>query len=194
VYIPRRLIKYVKDSTDLTIEQIHVAWAEGRLKLLSHPAPEPTSGPLSLVFEHDQVLLDDQVLQPKQFHFSAILNKPKRTTSTTRDPDGKRDLRQWLSQMPAGAFPVGRLDRDTTGLLLFTTDGDLANAVLRPQNHTEKTYWLWLDEVFQTNDPRLHAMVDRTNPNYDGASHVEVACRTEHHTELLPCFVAKQAA
>ncbi len=187
VSVPRRLIKYVKDSTDLTIEEIHVAWAQGRLKLLPNGAaasrPIP-GGALSLVFEEDRVLLDGQVIRPKQHHFTAILNKPSQTTSTCRDPDGKRDLSEWLAQMPAGTFPVGRLDRATTGLLLFTTDGDLANAVLRPQNHTEKKYWLWLDEVFEADDPRLEALTDKGNPAYDAASRAELVCRTRHHTEL----------
>ena len=89
--------------------------------------------------------------------------------------------------MPEGMFPVGRLDRQTSGLLLFTTDGDLAHAVLRPEHHTDKTYWLWLDEVVPDDDPRLRALLDGV-PVLGQPAHakaVEVLHRTDQLTELL---------
>lgn len=88
-------------------------------------------------------------------HRTYLLNKPKNVTSTARDPDRKRDVSEWLTAMAPGAFPVGRLDRETTGALLFTTDGDLATAILRPDHQTRKTYWLWLNEYLLPSDTRL---------------------------------------
>jgi 23S rRNA pseudouridine2605 synthase len=58
-------------------------------------------------------------------------------------------------------FPVGRLDRDTTGLLLFTTDSDLQNAVLRPDQRTPKTYRLWLAGDREI-DPRIARLTEGT--------------------------------
>jgi 23S rRNA pseudouridine2605 synthase len=84
-----------------------------------------------------------------------LLNKPTKVTCTARDPKGKRDLSEWLAQLPPGVFPVGRLDRDTTGALLFTNDGDLATALLQPSHETTKRYWLWLNETLAEGDSKL---------------------------------------
>ncbi len=138
----------------------------------------------TLIFEEDTVLLDDTPITPRTEHFTAVLNKPKRTLSVARDPRGKGDLSPWLKQMPKGTFPVGRLDRDTTGLLLFTTSGDLANAVLRPERHTNKRYWLWLNESFEQDDPRVSALLRQDDARYDGAKAVRVVRRDPHFTEL----------
>lgn len=185
MFIPRRLVKFVRDATALSIVDIHAAWSAGRISLqtASRAAEAPTLD--TLVFDDDSVLLDGEALAQKRDHFTGILNKPRATLSTTRDPRGKGDLRPWLAQMPAGTFPVGRLDRDTTGLLLFSTDGDLSNAVLRPEHHTDKLYWLWLNEQFTLDDPRLAALVERNDPRYDGASQAEIMRLTDHYVEVL---------
>jgi 23S rRNA pseudouridine2605 synthase len=127
---------------------------------------------------------DDVAAQQHERHYYAVLNKPGGVICTTRDPTESEHLGPWLARMPPGTFPVGRLDRETTGLLLFTTDGDLADAVLRPQHHTSKVYWLWLDEHLPPGDPRLEALLCQTDPRYDGAVGVEVVRCDEHSSEL----------
>lgn len=174
----------MKDCTPLSVVDVRAAFRDGRIKL---EASAGGGGPVdlnTLVFEADTVLLDEQPLRPRTRHFAAVLNKPQATISTARDPRGKGDLRRWLALMPPGTFPVGRLDRDTTGLLLFTTDGDLANAVLRPEHHTDKLYWLWLNEEFEESDARLSLLTVTTDPRYDGAARAEVTHRTLHHVEI----------
>jgi 23S rRNA pseudouridine2605 synthase len=88
--------------------------------------------------------------------------------------------------MPAGCFPVGRLDRETSGILLFTNDGNLANAVLRPDHETTKTYWLWLDDVLEPDDPRLALLLSGVEHNGQqlSAKHARIVARTEYATEL----------
>jgi pseudouridine synthase len=90
--------------------------------------------------------------------------------------------------MPAGVFPVGRLDRETSGALLFTNDGDFANAILQPGHHTQKLYWLWLDEYLPDDDPRLRAFVEGVKVAPDSeplcATAVSVQHRTPDCTEL----------
>jgi pseudouridine synthase len=113
-----------------------------------------------LVYAGDLVLLDDKPLAPRQQHSYIKFNKPRQVTSTLRDPLGKRDLTEYIARMPKGVFPVGRLDRDTTGLLLCTNDGDLANAILHPDHQTDKVYWLWLNEAIELSDPRLGQLLD----------------------------------
>lgn len=183
--IPCRLVKFVRDATTLSIVNIHAAWAEGRLQLHARTAPPGPVTLNTLVFEGDHVRLDGAQLAPRTEHYTAILNKPVGLACTVRDPQGGPNLRPWLEQMPAGTFPVGRLDRDTTGLLLFTTDGDLSCAVLRPEHHTDKTYWLWLNEQFGADDARLAALVEQGHPKYDAARHAEIYHLTDHYVELL---------
>ncbi|HXF35707.1 MAG TPA: pseudouridine synthase [Actinomycetota bacterium] len=67
------------------------------------------------------------------------LNKPRGVVSTVRDPQGRPDLRPLLPPGPR-VFPVGRLDRDSEGLLLLTNDGELANRLLHPRHGVEKEY------------------------------------------------------
>jgi 23S rRNA pseudouridine2605 synthase len=68
------------------------------------------------------------------------LHKPAGVTTTMRDPHARSDIRRFL---PAGGprlFPVGRLDRETEGLLLVTNDGDLANGLMHPRSQVEREY------------------------------------------------------
>ncbi len=136
-----------------------------------------------LIHEGDAVELDGELLQVRVKHYSAKLNKPKQVTSTAKNSLGQADLGPWLAQMPAGTFAVGRLDRDTTGLLLFTTDGDLADVVLQPRAHLDKKYWLWLNGDLAPDDPRLSAMV-QPHTAFDCAKHVEIVHQTSEYTEL----------
>jgi pseudouridine synthase len=72
------------------------------------------------------------------------LNKPKGVVTTARDPQRRTDIRSFL---PSGerVFPVGRLDRDTEGLLLLTNDGELANRLMHPRYGVEKEYLAEVD-------------------------------------------------
>jgi 23S rRNA pseudouridine2605 synthase len=67
-------------------------------------------------------------------------HKPAGVVTTMRDPQGRPDIRAFLPEEGPRVFPVGRLDRDTEGLLLLTNDGDLANALTHPSFGVEKEY------------------------------------------------------
>ncbi|MCI1665343.1 MAG: rRNA pseudouridine synthase [Atopobiaceae bacterium] len=70
-----------------------------------------------------------------------MLNKPAGFVTTMRDPQGRPCVASLVpTDAHPGLFAVGRLDRDTTGLLLFTTDGDIAQALLHPSHHAAKHY------------------------------------------------------
>jgi 23S rRNA pseudouridine2605 synthase len=132
------------------------------------------------------VTLRGEPVAPRADHVHLLLNKPIGVTSSVRDPDGRPDLSRFLARMPAGVFPIGRLDRMSSGLLLFTTDGDLANAVLQPDHHTEKLYWLWLNEHVADDDPRLARLTEGVTVlgAVARAIRVEVICRGADFTEL----------
>ena len=82
-----------------------------------------------------------------------MLNKPAGYLTTMSDPQARACVASLVprEQYP-GLFPVGRLDKDTTGLLLFTTDGDLAQALLHPSHHVWKTYVALVDGTLRDRD------------------------------------------
>lgn len=72
--------------------------------------------------------------------YTLAMNKPKGVLTTLRDPQGRRTVAEFLPQLGVQLKPVGRLDQDTEGLLLFTNDGDLANRLMHPRYGIEKEY------------------------------------------------------
>ncbi|WP_370691884.1 pseudouridine synthase [Rhodonellum sp.] len=82
-----------------------------------------------------------------------LLNKPKDFITTTDDPMDRRTVMQLISNAcEERVFPVGRLDRNTTGLLLFTNDGELAAKLSHPSNEIKKIYQVTLDKPITAND------------------------------------------
>ncbi|WP_062078750.1 pseudouridine synthase [Demequina globuliformis] len=71
---------------------------------------------------------------------TVVLNKPKGVVSSMQDEQGRPDLRQYVEGYDARLFHVGRLDADTTGVLLLTNDGELANRLAHPTHGVSKTY------------------------------------------------------
>jgi 23S rRNA pseudouridine2605 synthase len=82
-------------------------------------------------------------LDPALRYFA--LHKPAGVVTTARDPHAQRDLAGFLPADVPGVVPVGRLDRDTEGLLLLTNDGELANRVMHPRHGVEKEYLAEVD-------------------------------------------------
>ncbi|MEJ0079566.1 MAG: pseudouridine synthase [Puia sp.] len=81
-------------------------------------------------------------------HFVYILlNKPKDFLTTTTDPQGRKTVQQLISKATEErVYPIGRLDRNTSGVLLFTNDGDLAQKLSHPKNEMKKIYHVGLDK------------------------------------------------
>lgn len=96
------------------------------------------------VSEGDLVLLDNKPLKPKPKSVYLALHKPAGITSTTdlRDPDNIIDYISY----PERIFPIGRLDKASTGLILLTNDGDIVNQILREENEHEKEYIVTVDQ------------------------------------------------
>ena len=90
------------------------------------------------VEEADDVRVDGRPVSTERGE-TLLLNKPAGVVTTVRDPQGRRTVVD-LVQSDVRLFPVGRLDRDTTGALLLTNDGDLAHHLMHPRHGVEKTY------------------------------------------------------
>jgi len=88
----------------------------------------------------DEVRLDGKVVSaPRSFAYYA-LNKPAGYVTTLDDPEGRPTVVKLFPHTGRRLFTVGRLDKDTTGLLLLTDDGDFANMLMHPRYHVTKTY------------------------------------------------------
>lgn len=92
------------------------------------------------------VKYNGKALNPETLQY-ILLNKPKGFITTTSDPKGRRTVMDLVKNAcPEQVFPVGRLDRATTGLLLFTNDGDLARKLTHPSKQILKVYQVTLDQ------------------------------------------------
>lgn len=100
----------------------------------------------------DKVQYGDQTLSNERKRY-LLLNKQKGYVTTTKDPHAKNTVMELI----AGAckeriYPVGRLDRNTTGLLFFTNDGELAKKLMHPSSRIKKMYHVVLDQALKKND------------------------------------------
>ena len=98
------------------------------------------------------IRVSGQRLPPISDHVYIVLNKPRGVVSTMSDPEGRRTLTDVLSEVRGDRterlFHVGRLDTDTSGLLLLTNDGDFANKMAHPSYEVDKTYVAEVDGQF----------------------------------------------
>lgn len=95
----------------------------------------------------DVIAVDGVTVEVDSAPRYVILNKPAGYITTMDDPRGRPTVASLIDRQPAGLFPVGRLDMDTTGVLLFTTDGELGNRLMHPRYHVEKVYEALVDGV-----------------------------------------------
>lgn len=100
----------------------------------------------------DDVRFSGQQLNPQNKVY-LLLNKPKGFVTTTDDPQERKTVMDLVDKAcPERIYPVGRLDKDTTGVLLFTNDGDLAKKLTHPSHNKKKIYHVHLDKSLTKND------------------------------------------
>ncbi|MCS7028208.1 MAG: rRNA pseudouridine synthase [Bacteroidia bacterium] len=100
----------------------------------------------------DVVEYQGKPIQPKKFVY-ILMNKPKDCLCTLKDPKGRRTVIDIIGNAtPDRVFPVGRLDRNTIGLLLLTNDGELAQRLMHPSYKIPKVYKVTLSEPLQKAD------------------------------------------
>lgn len=90
--------------------------------------------------ETDRVVVAGKPLPAERTPVVVLLNKPAGYVTTVRDPHAERTVIDLLGGLDRRVYPVGRLDKDSRGVLLLTDDGDLANALLHPKSGIEKVY------------------------------------------------------
>lgn len=90
--------------------------------------------------DQDEILLDGKPLPSVGEKVYLMLHKPRGYVTTLSDEKGRKNAAQLVSDCGARVYPVGRLDMDSEGLLLFTNDGDFANRLMHPSHEVNKTY------------------------------------------------------
>lgn len=90
--------------------------------------------------ELDEILLDGKPLPSKGEFVYIMLNKPRGFVTTLSDEKGRKNAAELVADCGVRVYPVGRLDMDSEGLLLFTNDGDFANRFMHPKHEVKKTY------------------------------------------------------
>ncbi len=92
----------------------------------------------------DEILLDGKPLPEVPQNVYIMLHKPRGYVTTLSDEKGRQNAAELVKECGLRVYPVGRLDMDSEGLLLFTNDGDFANALMHPKKEVEKTYEVWV--------------------------------------------------
>ena len=105
------------------------------------------------ISEKDIVKIKGKKIVPSRDFVYILLNKPKDYITTTEDPQGRKTVLDLIRNATTErVYPIGRLDRNTSGVLLFTNDGDLAQSLSHPKNEIKKIYEVRLDKPLSKND------------------------------------------
>ena len=130
----------------------------------------------------DEVRFDNSLISIEKKQY-VLLNKPKNFITTMDDDRGRRTVMELIANATKERiYPVGRLDRNTTGLLLFTNDGELAKKLTHPKHNIQKIYHASLDKKLAMSD--LHKisdgfMLDDRRVIVDDISYIENQSKTE---------------
>ena len=92
----------------------------------------------------DEILLDGSPLPSAEGSVYIMLHKPRGFVTTLSDEMGRRTAAELVENCGTRVYPVGRLDMDSEGLLLFTNDGEFANQMMHPKHEVEKSYLTWV--------------------------------------------------
>jgi len=134
--LERRLQKYLADCGIASRRAAELLIAEGRVTVNGEAAELGCK-----VSEGDRVLLDGRpVVEKRRGYTYVLLHKPRGYITTMKDEEGRRCVADLLEGLRARVVPVGRLDRNSEGLLLLTDDGELTFALTHPGHDVEKRY------------------------------------------------------
>lgn len=104
---------------------------------------------------HQTIQVDGQHIRPEKKVYW-LLNKPPGVLCTCKDTHGRRTVREYVAHLPQRVYPVGRLDEASTGLLLLTNDGAMAERLTHPRHGVSKTYLVLV--AGEVNRPSLRQM------------------------------------
>lgn len=167
-----RLDKYLCDMQIGSRAEVKGLIKKKRIKVNEETVTKPE---LKIDTDNDIIKFDDEVINYQEYEYF-MLNKPQGVISATNDKSDKTVIDLIKDAKRKDLFPVGRLDKDTEGLLLITNDGELSHNLLSPKRHVDKTYFakvkghitdeevlkfkngLVVDETFTAKPARLHVL------------------------------------
>jgi len=130
-----RVHKYMAMCGVASRRKSEVIVSEGRVKIND----EVVTSLGSLVEEGDVVKVDNKIITLEETKVYIMLNKPLECVTTSDDQFNRKTVLDYVD-VNERIYPIGRLDYNTTGMLLLTNDGDLANKIMHPSTHLTKTY------------------------------------------------------
>ncbi|MBQ0000064.1 MAG: rRNA pseudouridine synthase, partial [Clostridiales bacterium] len=136
-----RLDKFLADAGCGTRSEVKKYIQKGRVQINGAPASKPEN---KVDPEKDTVVFDGQVIGAAPEFVYYLLHKPAGYVTATED-NHEKTVMDLIKEKRKGLFPVGRLDKDTEGLLLITDDGQLGHQLLSPKKHVWKTYYAKVD-------------------------------------------------
>lgn len=134
-----RLDKFLTQAAELSRSEAKQKIKKGSITVNKEVIKKPEVK----VGQEDEICLDGKRIEYEQYRY-IMLHKPAGVVSATEDVDCRTVL-DLIKEGKKGLFPVGRLDKDTEGLLLLTNDGRLAHNLLSPKKHVDKTYFAILN-------------------------------------------------
>ncbi|WP_330463609.1 pseudouridine synthase [Metamycoplasma gateae] len=99
----------------------------------------------------DEIKINNSIIRKKEKKFYYVLNKPKNTICTLKDPQNRTTIFEWM-KIEDYCFSIGRLDFNTTGVILITNDGDFANLLAHPSSNIEREYIATLEKPLTDKD------------------------------------------
>ena len=142
-YDPYRLNKYIAHSGVCSRRKAAELVKNGEITVNDQINKDPSY----LVQEDDRVSYKGKKLRLERKKIYILMNKPKNVVTTTSDERARKTVMDILeNKVKERIYPVGRLDRNTTGLLLITNDGDLATKLSHPKHGVRKRYHVILDK------------------------------------------------
>lgn len=146
-----RLDKYLADMSIGTRQEVKKYIRQGRVKINEDIIKKPE---YKIREDEDEVTFDGAPVAYETFEYY-MLNKPAGVISATEDKRDKTVLNLIKEKKRKDLFPVGRLDKDTEGLLLITNDGALAHRLLSPKKHVDKCYYAEISGGVTEDDVRV---------------------------------------
>ncbi len=172
------LNKYLAHSGVCSRRDAAILVKEGKVKING----EVITNPGHKVGDEDVVYFNDKKLTIQKGMVYILLNKPKDYITTNDDPQGRKTVMQLVATAEGERlFPVGRLDRNTSGLLLITNDGDLTQKLAHPSNRVKKIYQVTLDKPVTKAD--FEKIINGLDLE-DGKAHVDALSYLETKSEL----------
>ena len=141
-----RLEKYIATSGIASRRSVKKSILAGAVTVNGEPVLVP-GHPIDV--ETDSVAFEGKPVEPLTEHIYLMLNKPAGCITTRSDERGRPTVMDLVADLTDTIYPVGRLDLETEGILLFTNDGNFAYRLLHPSHEIDKTYLAWVHGAIQ---------------------------------------------